>query len=112
MNGVDDFLKGNLLAGLLVGVGVVVLAPVVLPVLATVTKPLAKSAIKTGVILFDRGREAAAEMAEVFEDLVAEARSELETPRSPTFAETKAESDVTTETFPEAARPTMSGQNT
>ncbi|MNT69774.1 hypothetical protein D3C72_2081130 [compost metagenome] len=51
-------------------------------------------------------------MAEVFEDLVAEARSELETPRSPTFAETKAESDVTTETFPEAARPTMSGQNT
>lgn len=80
MNGVDDFLKGNVLAGLLVGVGVVVLAPVVLPVLVAVSRPVAKSAIKTGVILFDKGREAAAEMTEVFEDLVAEARSELEQP--------------------------------
>ncbi|MEX3959171.1 DUF5132 domain-containing protein [Trinickia sp. EG282A] len=78
MAGLDDFFRGNLLAGLAVGVGAVVLAPVVLPVVAAVSKPLAKSVIKTGVILFDKGREAAAEMAEVFEDLVAEARAELE----------------------------------
>jgi Protein of unknown function (DUF5132) len=81
MAGLDDFFKGNVLAALVVGVGVVVLAPVVLPALAAVSKPLAKSAIKTGVILFDKGREAAAEMTEVFEDLVAEARAELDHPR-------------------------------
>jgi hypothetical protein len=87
MAGLDDFFKGNVLAGLVVGVGVVVLAPVVLPALAAVSKPLAKSAIKTGVILFDKGREAAAEMTEVFEDLVAEARAELEQPHSGTVVE-------------------------
>jgi hypothetical protein len=37
--------------------------------------------MKTGVILFERGREAAAEMTEVFEDLVAEARAELDQSR-------------------------------
>jgi hypothetical protein len=44
---------------------------------AALSRPIAKSAIKTGVILFDKGREAAAEMGEVFEDLIAEARAEL-----------------------------------
>ncbi len=80
MTGLDDFFKGNVLAGLAVGVGAVILAPVVLPVLVAVSRPVAKSAIKTGVILFDKGREAAAEMTEVFEDMVAEARAELEQP--------------------------------
>jgi hypothetical protein len=87
MAGLDDFFRGNVLAGLAVGVGAVVLAPVVLPVVAAVSKPLAKTAIKTGVILFDKGREAAAEMAEVFEDLVAEARAELEHPRDGAIVE-------------------------
>lgn len=78
MAGPEDFFKGSVLAGLAVGVGAIVLAPVVLPVIAAVSRPIAKSAMKTGVIMFEKGREAAAEMREVFEDLVAEARAELD----------------------------------
>lgn len=81
MAGPDDFFKGSVLAGLAVGVGAILLAPVVLPVVAALSRPIAKSAMKTGVILFERGREAAAEMTEVFEDLVAEARAELDQSR-------------------------------
>jgi cytochrome P450 len=83
MAGLDDFFKGNLLAGLVIGVGAIVMAPIVLPVVAAVSRPLAKSTIKTGVILFEKGREAAAEMTEVIEDLIAEARAELEQSRPP-----------------------------
>ncbi|HEV3104649.1 MAG TPA: DUF5132 domain-containing protein [Trinickia sp.] len=83
MAGLEDFFKGNVLAGLVVGVGAIVVAPILLPVVAAVSRPLAKSTIKTGVILFEKGREAAAEMTEVFEDLVAEARAELERSRPP-----------------------------
>ena len=78
MAGPEDFFKLNVLAGIAVGVGAVVLAPVVLPVVAALARPLAKSTMKAGVIMFEKGREAAAEMAEVFEDLVAEARAELD----------------------------------
>ena len=81
MAGPDDFFKGSVVAGLAVGVGAILLAPVVLPVVAALSRPIAKSAMKTGVIVFERGREAAAEMTEVFEDLVAEARAELDQSR-------------------------------
>jgi hypothetical protein len=41
-------------------------------------RPLAKATIKSGLNLFDKGREKLAQFGEVFEDLVAEARAELE----------------------------------
>jgi hypothetical protein len=41
-------------------------------------RPLAKATIKSGLSLIDRGRELAAHMGEVFEDLVIEARLELD----------------------------------
>lgn len=79
---IDDLLgnglKGNIVTGLAIGIGTIVLAPVVIPVLAGVTKPLAKAAIKGGIILFEKGREAFAEVGEVMEDLVAEAKSEMQ----------------------------------
>jgi hypothetical protein len=70
-------LKGNVLTGLAIGIGAAVLAPAVLPVLASVAKPVAKAAIKGGLVLFEKGKETFAEMGEVVEDLVAEAKSEL-----------------------------------
>lgn len=73
----DDIFKGNITAGLAIGIGAAVLAPVMLPVLASVAKPLAKAAIKSGFILYEKGKEAVAEMSEMVEDVVAEARSEL-----------------------------------
>lgn len=57
--------------------GASLLAPVIVPVLASVSKPLEKSAIKSGIILFEKRREAAAELTDVFEDLVAKAQAEF-----------------------------------
>ncbi|MGA2192353.1 MAG: DUF5132 domain-containing protein [Nitrospirota bacterium] len=56
------------------GVGAVVLVPV----LAKAAKPLAKAAIKGGIIAFEKGKEAFHEVGEVVEDLVAEVKAELE----------------------------------
>lgn len=69
--------KGNVLTGLAIGVGSAVLAPALVPILASVAKPLTKAAIKGGLIIFERGKEVAAETQEILEDLVAEARAEL-----------------------------------
>jgi hypothetical protein len=73
----DDVLKGNVVTGLAIGIGAAVLGPTVLPVLASVAKPVAKAAIKGGIVLFEKGKETFAEMGEVVEDLVAEAKAEL-----------------------------------
>ncbi|HVP78913.1 MAG TPA: DUF5132 domain-containing protein [Thermodesulfobacteriota bacterium] len=70
-------LKGNIFGGLAIGIGAAILAPVVAPILASIVKPLAKGAIKGSVILFEKGKEAAAEAQEAVEDLLAEAKAEL-----------------------------------
>ncbi len=73
----DDGLKGSVVTGLAVGIGAIVLAPAVLPALAGVAKPLLKAAVKSGIVLFEKGKETAAELSEVVEDIVAEARAEM-----------------------------------
>jgi hypothetical protein len=73
----ENGLKGNILGGLAIGIGSAILAPIVIPVLATVAKPLAKASIKGGLMLFERGKELAAEAQEALEDMVAEAKAEL-----------------------------------
>ncbi len=55
-----------------VGVGAVVLTPILLPLL----KPVAKATIKTGVSFLEKTKGALAETAEVFGDIVAEAKAE------------------------------------
>ena len=40
-------------------------------------KPVAKGALKAGVMAFERGRETLAELGEVVEDIVAETQAEL-----------------------------------
>ena len=74
----DDVFKGNVVTGLAIGIGAAVLGPAVLPVIAGVAKPVVKAAIKGGIILYEKGKETFAEMGEVVEDLVAEAKSEVE----------------------------------
>ena len=69
----DMFKGGGIVTGLAVGIGAAVVAPVIMPAL----RPLAKSIIKAGLIAFDQGRVAFAEVAERTEDILAEARSEL-----------------------------------
>jgi hypothetical protein len=75
----ENGLKGNIITGLAIGVGTAILAPVVIPMIASIAKPLAKAAIKGGVMLYEKNRELIAEATEVIEDLVAEAKAELDT---------------------------------
>jgi len=68
----------NILIGIAIGVGAAALIKGVGSAFKGAGRPLAKATIKSGIILFDKGREAAARARETFEDLVAEVRSEME----------------------------------
>jgi hypothetical protein len=83
---VQDLFKSNLAVTVAVGVAAAVLIPVVLPVVARASKPFAKAVIKSGLIVYEKGREAFAEVSEVVEDVVAEARAEIEAEHAPVVA--------------------------
>jgi Protein of unknown function (DUF5132) len=57
------------------------LAPLVLPRLERNIRPATKSLFKTGIALYERGRERAAEIGELASDMMAEARAEYESER-------------------------------
>lgn len=59
------------------GIAAIVLLPVAIPVVAGVGKPIAKAAIKGGILLYEKGKGVIAEAGESLEDLVAEAKAEL-----------------------------------
>lgn len=59
------------------GIQALFLAPIVLPVTAGINQPLVKAAIKEGIALSERCKEALAEAGETFDDLAAEVRAEL-----------------------------------
>jgi Protein of unknown function (DUF5132) len=73
-----DLLKGSGLTGLIVGIGVVLLSPILPPVVREVIRPAAKAVIRSGLVLYEQGRVAVAEVGEMAEDVYAEARAELE----------------------------------
>ncbi len=74
---IDELLKRNVVVGLAVGIGVAALGPVIVPVILRAARPVAKTLLKTGIEMFERGREAAAELGEFIEDTAAEAHAEL-----------------------------------
>ena len=65
------------LPGAIAGMGALVLAPFLIPAVAKVGKPMAKAAIKGGIVAYQKAKGVIAEVGEVFEDLVAEAKVEL-----------------------------------
>lgn len=60
--------------GLLAGV----VAHEIFPSFKGVGRPLAKATVKSGITLLEKSKETLAEWGEVFEDLVVEARAELD----------------------------------
>ncbi len=74
----DNGLKGNIITGLAIGIGTALFAPQVIPALAGVVKPLAKAAIKGGLVVYEKSKEAVAEVGEMMEDIVAEVKAEME----------------------------------
>ena len=82
----EDVFKANSAGGIAAGAAAFLVAPVVLPAVAGAVRPLAKAVVKSGVILYDRGREAVTGVWEMGEDLVAEARAELDRGEEATLA--------------------------
>ncbi len=72
-----DILKSNIMIGITAAIAATVLAPVLVPALTTAGRPLAKSLIRSGILLYEKAREGVAESGEILEDLVAEVRSEM-----------------------------------
>lgn len=72
---IEDMFKGNLAAGLAIGVGAIILGPTAIWTLAGVLRPAAKTLIKSGMVFY---RETLSEIGEMATDLVAEARAELD----------------------------------
>ena len=74
----DGGWKGNIVTSLAIGVGVAVVGPILIPVASSMLKPLAKAAIKGGIVLYDKSKEMVEEGKEIIEDIVAEVKSEME----------------------------------
>jgi hypothetical protein len=62
---------------LAVGAGAVLLAPIILPFVAGILRPLAKAAIKGGLIAYEKAKVMSSEAVESLEDLAAEAKAEV-----------------------------------
>jgi hypothetical protein len=68
----------TIVTALLAGVAGGLMAPLIMPRLQRNIRPAAKSIFKTGIAIYERGRERAAELGEIASDILAEARAEYE----------------------------------
>lgn len=75
---IEDMFKGNAMTGVAVGAAALLLGPTVLPSIGRALRPVAKTMIKGGLMLY---RETLAGIGELTTDLVEEAKSELERDR-------------------------------
>lgn len=82
----EGFKGGNITGGLAVGLGVAVLVPAIAPLL----RPAAKAVIKSGLVAYDGGRAAFSAVSHGAQDVVTEARSEMEAQSGAGEAGTKA----------------------
>jgi Protein of unknown function (DUF5132) len=72
---IEDMFKGNLAAGLAIGLGAIIFGPTVIQRVGSILRPAAKTLIKGGMVFY---RETLSEIGEMATDLVAEARAELD----------------------------------
>jgi hypothetical protein len=62
------------------GAAAVLFGPTILTVAGSLAKSLVKTGIKSGMLLYDKGKEVADEAKETIADLKAEAKAELSPP--------------------------------
>ena len=67
--------EGGAATGIAIGAGALLLVPGLLPTIGRMVRPLAVAAIKTGMSVYN---EASATVREMTEDVMAEARAEME----------------------------------
>ena len=65
----DELLESKVVTGLAVGIGAAILTPVIVPIVTGALRPVAKSVIKGGILLYEKGRETGAELAETLEGI-------------------------------------------
>ncbi|MEA5624386.1 DUF5132 domain-containing protein [Nostoc sp. UHCC 0251] len=59
------------------GIAALLLLPVFAPVISGVGKPITKAVIKSAILFYESNKGAIAEMNDTWQDMVAEARTEL-----------------------------------
>ena len=69
--------NNQLFKGLAIGFGVAVLTPLVIAALAPVLQPAARSALKAGIRVYEKGRENIELLGETMDDIVAEVHEEM-----------------------------------
>lgn len=74
---VTDLFEDLGVPGVAAGIGAVVAAPLLIPAVAKIGKPIAKAAVKGGIVFYEKSKGLLAETGEVFEDIMAEAKAEL-----------------------------------
>lgn len=78
MRGVADVAPNNqLMKGLAIGFGIAVLTPLVIAALAPVLQPAARSALKAGIRVYEKGRESLELLGETVDDIVAEVHEDM-----------------------------------
>lgn len=80
----EDLIKNGTPFGIVLGLGAAAVATVIVPALPAIvraSRPTARAAIKSGLVLLERGREVMAEASEEFEDMMAEVKAELQQER-------------------------------
>ena len=73
----QDLFKNDVTRGAALGIGAALVAVAAIPAIMVATRPLARVALKSSLLLLEKGREAVAEAGENLEDLVAEVKAEL-----------------------------------
>ena len=77
----------------ILAVGAILAATTLIPALGSALRPLAKALVKNGITIYDSAKELVAEAGEELNDMVAEARAEME-------QESQPETEGTTESQP------------
>lgn len=84
MKQLDVILKSNAMKGLAVNLTAAIVVPIAVRALAPLVRPLARSTLKAGVIVYEKMRETAAEFGEMVDDVVAEVHEEMQDAREQT----------------------------
>lgn len=74
---IQDLFKNDLARGAALGVSAALVAVAAVPVIVAATRPLVRVALKSSLLVLEKGREAMAVAEEHFEDLVAEVKAEM-----------------------------------
>jgi hypothetical protein len=86
MSLLNNGLRGNVVAGLAIGIGALLVVPVAFRVLSGVFRPVAEGAVKGGAYLYEKGMEMATGTWESMSRMMSEVQSELSARKAPAAA--------------------------